>query len=124
MSRTSYHYITLYFVQNKFVIKIHLRVEISVVSNCLQLVVLPLLFQLLAEVQVVPERSNDDDDEDDRQNDGECRREVEDDAEVLVAEVDGDDVSEKSDERRETGDEKQVRHDDARQLADDQSPVP
>lgn len=124
MSRTSYHYITLYIVQNKFVIKIHLRVEISVVSNCLQLVVLSLLFQLLAEVQVVPERSNDDDDKDDRQNDGECRREVEDDAEVVVAEVDGDDVSEKSDERREAGDEKQVRHDDARQLADDQSPVP
>ena len=124
MRRSSNHYITLYFVQNKFVIKIHLRVEISVVSNCLQLVVLSLLFQLLAEVQVVPERSNDDDDEDDRQNDGECRREVEDDAEVVVAEVDGDDVSEKSDERREAGDEKQVRHDDARQLADDQSPVP
>ena len=124
MRRSSNHYITLYFVQNKFVIKIHLRVEISVVSNCLQLVVLPLLFQLLAEVQVVPERSNDDDDKDDRQNDGECRREVEDDAEVVVAEVDGDDVSEKSDERREAGDEKQVRHDDARQLADDQSPVP
>ena len=43
---------------------------------------------------------------------------------MVVAEVDGDDVSEKSDERREAGDEKQVRHDDARQLADDQSPVP
>ena len=86
---------------------------ISIVSNCLQFVVPPLLPPLPVEVPVVPERSDDDDNENDRQNGAERRREVEDDAEVVVAEVDDDDVDEQPDERREATDEEQVRHDDA-----------